>query len=189
MFFYENFKHSFLHGIQKNGNVKEAISQQEQIIYDTDEYEAIDVQGVKVPKIKSDFLFITKDGIRTMQSTDVSSLYDRIYRLLCSRAFPTSALFRFIDNGYCLDEEKRSINSLRYAKASFYIAMLALLVSMPCISVWYSNQHAYSTINTMQYNALMKKLDAIEKNGKAPGVKFKQQENYIINHKFQKTRH
>lgn len=41
----------------------------------------------------------------------------------------------------------------------------------------------------MQYNALMKKLDAIEKNGKAPGVKFKQQENYIINHKFKKTKH
>ena len=189
LFFYENFKHSFLHGIQKNGNVKEAISQQEQIIYDTDEYEAIDVQGVKVPKIKYDFLFITKDGLRTMQSTDVSSLYDRIYRLLCSRAFPTSALFRFIDNGYCLDEEKRSINSLRYAKASFYIAMLALLVSMPCISVWYSNQHAYSTINTMQYNALIKKLDAIERNGKTAGVKFKQQENYNINHKFQKIKH
>lgn len=173
LFFYENFKHSFLHGTRKNGNVKEEISQQEQIIYDTDENEAIDIQGVKVPKAKSDFLFIAKEGIRTMQSTDVSILYDRIYRLLCSRAFPTSALFRFIDNGYCLDEEKRSINSLRYAKASFYIAMLALLVSMPCISVWYSNQHAYSTINTMQYNALMKKLDAIEKNGKAARLDYR----------------
>lgn len=60
LFFYENFKHSFLHGIQKNDNVKEAISQQEQIIYDTDEYEVIDMQGVKVPKVKSDFLFIAR---------------------------------------------------------------------------------------------------------------------------------
>lgn len=183
LFFYENFKHNFLHGIQKNCNVKETISQQEQIIYDTDEYEVLDVQGVKMPKIKSDFLFITKDGTRIMQSTDVSSLYNRIYRLLCSRAFPTSALSRFIDNGYCLDEEKRSINSLRYAKASLFIAMLALLVSMPCISVWYSNQHAYSTIDTVQYNTLIKKLNAIEKNGKATDINFKQKENCNINSK------
>lgn len=41
----------------------------------------------------------------------------------------------------------------------------------------------------MQYNALMKKLDAIEKNGKAPSVKFKQQEIYNINRKFHKTKH
>lgn len=189
LFFYENFKHSFLHGIQKNGNVKEAISQQEHIIYDADECEAIDVQGVKAPKIKSDFLFIAKDGIRIMQSTDVSSIYDRIYRLLCSRAFPTSALTRFIDNGYCLDEEKRSIKSLWYAKASFVIAMLALLVSMPCISVWYSNQHAYSTINSVQYNTLIKKLDAIEKNGKVNGVKNKQKMINNKNRDFQKTKH
>lgn len=41
----------------------------------------------------------------------------------------------------------------------------------------------------MQYNGLIKKLDAIEKNGKATDVKFKQQENYNINRKFQKTKH
>lgn len=189
LFFYENFKHDFLHGIKKNCNIKEVISQQEQIVYDAEEYVAIDLNGVKSPKIKSDFLYIEKNGTRTMRSTDVSSLYDRINRFLCSRAFPTSALSRFIDNGYCFDEEKRSINSLRYAKASFYIAMLALLVSMPCISVWYSNQHAYSTIDTVQYNTLIKKLDAIEKNGKVIYVNFKQKENCNTNHNFQKTKH
>lgn len=189
LFFYENFKHSFLHGIQKNGNVKEAISQQEQIIYDTDECEAIDVQGVKAPKIKSDFLFIAKDGIRIMQSTDVSSIYDRIYRLLCVRAFPTSALSRFIDNDYCFDEEKRSIKSLWYAKASFVIAMMALIVSMPCISVWYSNRHAYSTIDSVQYNTLTKKLDAIEKSGKSTDGKLKKQEYYNLKSNSQKKKY
>lgn len=167
MFFYENFKGSFLHGIQKNSITKEAISQQEQIIYDIDEHDTIDMGGIQVPKNKSDNLFISKDGTKIMQSTDVSGLYERIYKLLCSRAFPTSVLSRFISNGYCLDEEKRSINSLHYAQASFIVAMLALIVSLPCISVWYSNKYAYSTIDIIQYNTLMKKLDAIEKNGEA----------------------
>ena len=63
--------------------------------------------------------------------------------------------------------------------------MLALLVSMPCISVWYSNQHAYSTIDTVQYNTLIKKLNAIEKNGKATDINFKQKENCNINSKKQ----
>lgn len=167
LFFYENFKHTFLHGIQKNGIIKEAISQQEHIVYDIDEYETVGMQGVQVSKIKSDLLFIAKEGVHIMRSTDVSPLYERIHRLLCSLAFPTSAMSRFISNGYCFDEEKRSIKSLRYAQASFIIAMLALIVSLPCISVWYSNRHAYSTIDTMQYKTLMKKIDAIEKNGEA----------------------
>ena len=114
-------------------------------------------------------------------------LYTSVFYTLCN--FPTSALTRFIDNGYCLDEEKRSIKSLWYAKASFVIAMLALLVSMPCISVWYSNQHAYSTINSVQYNTLIKKLDAIEKNGKVNGVKNKQKMINNKNRDFQKTKH
>ena len=196
LFFYENFERGFLYGIQKDSNVKKAISQKEQIVYDTDEHETIGIQGVNSAKIKSDSLFIARDGTRIMQSVDVSSLYNRIYRLLCCRAFPTSALSRFIDNGYCLDEEKRSINSLRYAKASFYIAILALLVSilallvsMPCISVWYSNQHAYSTIDSVQYNTLIKKLDSIETNSKTTGVELKSKQNDNINCNRKKAKH
>lgn len=165
LFFYENLKHNFLHGIQRSDIIKEMITQQEQIIYDIDENETVTVRGVKIHKRKSDILYITKDGTKNMQSTDVSCLFDRIYRLLCGRAFPTSSLSRFIDNGYCFDEEKRSIKSLRYAQASFFIAMLALVVSIPCISVWYSNRYAYSTLDTLQYNALVKKLNAIERKG------------------------
>lgn len=188
LFFYANFKGSFLQGIQKKGVIKEAITQQELIVYDIDETKAIDALGVQTPAIKSDILYIEKSGAHIMQSTDVSSLYDRIYRLLCGRAFPTSALSRFIDNGYCFDEEKRSINSLRYAQGSFFIAMLALIVSMPCISVWYSNRHAYSTIDTVQYNTLIKKLDEVEKNGRATGARLKKQESYKFNYRTQKTK-
>lgn len=178
-FFYKNFNDSFLQGFQKDGITRNVISRQERIVYDIGEENKIDMQAVKYPKKKSDFLFIAKDGHKVMQSTDASCLYDRIYSLLCSRAFPTSALSRFINNGYCFDEEKRSIKSLRYAKASFYIAMFALLVSMPCISVWYSNRNAYSTIDTCQYNALIKKLDAIDKNGKAIDASSNIQEDSI----------
>ena len=165
LFFYENFKHNFLHGIQRSDIIKEMITQQEQIIYDIDENETVTVRGVKIHKRKSDILYITKDRTKNMQSTDVSCLFDRIYRLLCGRAFPTSSLSRFIENGYCFDEEKRSIKSLRYAQTSFFIAMLALVVSMPCISVWYSNRYAYSTLDTLQYNAFVKKLNAIGREG------------------------
>lgn len=181
LFFYENFKHSFLHGIQKNGIIKEAITQQEFIVYDVDKTNSIEVLETQIPKIKSDILYVEKTGTRIMQSTDVSSLYDRIYRLLCGRAFPTSVLSRFIDNGYCFDEEKRSMKSLRYAQGSFFIAMLALFVSMPCISVWYSNRHAYSTIDSVQYNTLIKKLDAIEMKSKATDVMLQKQADYNLN--------
>ena len=180
LFFYENFKHSFLHGIQKNGIIKEAITQQEFIVYDVDK-NSIEVLETQIPKIKSDILYVEKTGTRIMQSTDVSSLYDRIYRLLCGRAFPTSVLSRFIDNGYCFDEEKRSMKSLRYAQGSFFIAMLALFVSMPCISVWYSNRHAYSTIDSVQYNTLIKKLDTIEMKSKATDVMLQKQADYKLN--------
>lgn len=166
LFFYENFKFSFLHGIQKNGIIKDAISQREHIEYDVDENITINIQGIQVPKTKSDILYITKDGSRIMQSTDVSILYDRINKFLCSRAFPTSDLSRFIDNGYYLDEEKRSVKSLRYAIASFIVAMSALIVSMPCVSIWYSNRYSYSTMDTIQYNNIVKKLNALERNNK-----------------------
>lgn len=189
LFFYENFNHTFLQGIQKNGIIKEAITQQELIVYDIDKTKTIDALGVPTPTMKSDILYIEKNGTRIMQSTDVSSLYDRIYRLLCVRAFPTSALSRFIDNDYCFDEEKRSIKSLWYAKASFVIAMLALIVSMPCISVWYSNRHAYSTIDSVQYNTLTKKLDAIEKSGKSTDGKLKKQEDYNLKSNSQKKKY
>lgn len=189
LFFYENFKDSFLQGVQKNSIIKDAITQQELIVYDIDKTKTINVLGVRTPTVKSDILYIEKNGTNIMQSTDVSSLYDRIYRLLCGRAFPTSSLSRFIDNGYCFDEEKRSITSLRYAKASFFIAMLALIASMPCISVWYSNQHAYSTIDSVQYNTLIKKLDALEKGENATDTKLKKQEYYNLKSNSQKTKH
>lgn len=151
IFFYENFDSSFLYGGQKNENVKYNISQREKIVYDIHNH---------------DLLYIELDGKRIMKSMDVSNLYDLIKKLLCSRGFPTSALSRFINNGYCFDEEKRSILSLRISIASFFSAIFALIVSMPCISVWYSNKHGYTTIDTIQYRQLVNSIHTLQLNGK-----------------------
>ena len=77
---------------------------------------------------------------------------------------------------------KRSIKSLRYAQASFFIAMLALVVSMPCISVWYSNRYAYSTLDTLQYNVLVKKLNAIGREGTTTDANIDTQKDSIKLH-------
>lgn len=151
IFFYENFDGSFFYGVQQNENVKHNISQREKIVYDIRNH---------------NLLYIELDGKRIMESMDVSNLYDLIKKLLCSRGFPTSALARFINNGYCFDEEKRSIWSLRFSIASFFSAMLALIVSMPCISVWYSNKHGYTTIDTIQYRQLVNSIHTLQLNGK-----------------------
>lgn len=162
LFFYENFKENFLMGCPVDLSVKHHITQCEKIEIDIDTTHTNPLQGVQTPTIKSDFLYIVKDGKRIMQSTDVTSLYERIEYYLCSRAFPTSVLSRFIDNGFCLDEEKRSIHSLKISIVSFFVAMLALVVSMPCVSVWYSNKHAYSTMDSVQYHQLLNKVDTIK---------------------------
>ena len=155
LFFYENFDGSFLLGFPKDANTKGVITQQERIVY------AIDKNNPQGRK--SDILYIKKNDSPIMQSVDVSSLYERIYKFLCCCAFPTTALYRFIDKGYCFDEEKRSIKSLGYARVSFFVAMVALIVSVPPISIWYSNRYSYSTMDTLQYQNLMRKLDAIGK--------------------------
>lgn len=69
------------------------------------------------------------------------------------------------------------------------VSILALLVSMPCISVWYSNRHAYSTIDSVQYNTLIKKLDAIETNSKTTGVELKSKEKDNVNRNCQRAKH
>lgn len=162
LFFYENFKGTFLMGTPVDLSVKYSITQSEKIVYEMDRTNTVSVQNIQVPTQNPNILYITKDGNKIMRSTDVTSMYVRIERYLCSRAFPTSALSRFIDNGFCLDEEKRSVRSLRISIASFFVAMLALVVSMPCVSVWYSNKHGYSTMDTVQYQRLLNKVDTIK---------------------------
>ena len=44
--------------------------------------------------------------------------------------------------------------------------MSALIVSMPFVSIWYSNRYSYSTMDTIQYNNIVKKLNALERNNK-----------------------
>lgn len=162
LFFYEKFKGTFLMGGPKDLSVKYSITQNEKIVYDIDKTNTVSVHDKQVPTLASKILYITKDGNRIMSSIDVTSMYARIEHYLCCRAFPTSALSRFIDNGFCLDEEKRSISSLNISIASFIVAMFALVVSMPCFSVWYSNKYGYSTMDTVQYQQLLNKMDTIK---------------------------
>lgn len=162
LFFYENLKENFLMGCPVDLSVKHHITQCEKIEFDIDTTNTVPLQGEQAATIKSDPLYITRNGKRIMRSTDVTCLYERIEHYLCCRAFSTSVLSRFIDNGFCLDEEKRSITSLKYSIASFFVAMLALIVSMPCISVWYSNKYGYSTMNSVQYQQLLNKVDTIK---------------------------
>lgn len=162
LFFYENFKGTFLMGGPANFSVKHSITQSENIVYEIDRTNTVEQATQQVPTLNPNILYITKDGNKIMRSTDVTSMYARIEHYLCGRAFPTSALSRFIDNGFCLDEEKRSIKSQKISIASFFVAMLALVISMPCVSVWYSNNHGYSTMDTIQYQQLLNKVDTIK---------------------------
>lgn len=162
LFFYENFKGTFLMGGPADLSVKHSITQSEKIVYDIDKTNTVSVQDIQVSTLASKILYITKDGNRIMSSIDVTSMYARIEHYLCGIAFPTSALSRFIDNGFCLDEEKRSIRSLKISIASFIVAMFALVVSIPCFSVWYSNKYGYSTMDTVQYQQLLNKMDTLK---------------------------
>lgn len=163
--FYQNYNSSFLLGGMYDPDVKYAITK--------DEYLRIDLSPtpatIKLPnggsflagQIKSDLLFITDaKGNCYLQSTDVSSLYDKLYSLLCCRAFPTETLSRFIQNGYCTDDEKRNKRSLTLSRASFLVALLALILTSPCVTTPYSNHHGYTTIEQSQFDTLKTAIKA-----------------------------
>lgn len=159
-FFYENYK-GFLHGCDEGVEVMRSISQREKIVYDIRNANTSQSQSKSGAITNSNVLYIEKDKSRIMRSADVSDLYERVEQYLCRRAYPTSKLFRFIDNGFCLDEEKRSVTSLRYSKASLFISIAAFIISTPFVSVWYSNKYAYSTVDTIQYRQLLQKVDTV----------------------------
>lgn len=157
--FYENYKHSFLFGGKNDPDVKYAITQQEFLRIDlSPEPVIVDVPNIgtiKAGQIKSDRLFITDAaGKRYLESTNVSSLYDRLYLLLCSRAFPTETLSRFISNGFCSDEEKRNKHSLCLSRASFLVALVALILTSPWFATPYNNNNGYTAIEQHQFDTL-----------------------------------
>lgn len=157
--FYENYQHSFLLGKNYDPDVKHAISQQEFMRMDlapTPEETPVPHYGcIKAGKLQSDRLFITDAaGKRYLESTNVSSLYQQLYMLLCSRAFPTETLRRFISNGYCSDDEKRNKCSLYLSRASFLVALLALVLTSPWFATPYNNKKGYTIIEQHQFDTL-----------------------------------
>lgn len=157
--FYQNYNHSFLLSNRPTPDVKCVISQQEFIRYDLSPTPTtikgnggVTIQGCQ---LQSDILYITDaNGTRYMASTDASSLYDKLYEFLCCKAYPTESLRRFIENGYCTDDEKRNKISLWISRASFLVALLALFFTSPWFSTPYSNEHGYSTIEQHQFDTL-----------------------------------
>lgn len=158
--FYQNFDHSFLLGGERPApDVKHVITHQEFIRYDLSPTPTTikGPSGLTIParQLQSETLFITDaEGNRYMASTDVSSLYDKLYGLLCSRAYPTESLRRFIENGYCTDDERRNKISLWLSQASFFVALLALILTSPLVTTCYTNEHGYSTIEQHQFDTL-----------------------------------
>lgn len=157
--FYENYNHSFLFGESKQADVKHIISKQEYIRMDlSSEHSTIEVPGmgaIPVGKLQSDRLFITDAaGNRHLESTNVDSLFDKLYELLCGRAFPTETLSRFISNGYCTDEEKRNKRALRISWGSFIVAFIALVLTSPLVTTCYTNKKGYTTIEQHQFDTL-----------------------------------
>lgn len=157
--FYENYQDSFLQGETHDSDVKHAISQQEFMRMDLapapEEISVTNDESVKAIKLQSDRLFITDAaGKRYLESTNVSSLYQQLYMLLCSRAFPTETLRRFISNGHCSDDEKRNKRSLCLSRASFLVALLALVLTSPWFATPYNNKKGYTTIEQHQFDTL-----------------------------------
>lgn len=163
--FYQNFDHSFLLGGKYDPDVKHAITKDEFLRIDLSPTPATvklpNGGSVQAGQVRSDLLFITDaKGNRFLQSTDVSSLYDKLYSLLCCRAFPTETLRRFIQNGYCTDDENRNKRSLILSRASFLVALLALILTSPWVATPYSNQHGYTTIDQTQFDTLKSAIKA-----------------------------
>ena len=157
--FYENYNHSFLFGESKPADVKYTISKQEYIRLDmsqtTSTINAGNMGAIPVGKLQSDRLFITDAaGNRHLESTNVDSLFDKLYELLCGRAFPTETLSRFISNGYCTDEEKRNKRALRISWGSFIAAFIALVLTSPLVTTRYTNKKGYTTIEQHQFDTL-----------------------------------
>lgn len=157
--FYENYNNSFLFGESRPADVKYVISKQEYIRLDLlPKPTTIKVPGMgenPASKLQSDRLFITDAaGNRHLESTNVDSLYDKLYELLCSRAFPTETLSRFIANGCCTDEEKRNKRALYISCGSFIVAFIALVLTSPLVTICYTNKKGYTTVEQHQFDTL-----------------------------------
>lgn len=157
--FYENYSNSFLIGGSKPYDVKHMISKQEYIRMDmssgTTTINVSSMGAIPVGNLLSDRLFITDvAGNRYMESTNVDSLYEKLYELLCSRAFPTETLSRFIANDYCTDDERRNKRALHISWGSFIAAFVALILTSPSVSTCYTNKKGYTTIEQHQFDTL-----------------------------------
>ena len=128
--FYENYQHSFLLGGNYDSDVKHAVTKQEFMRMDLasapEEIPVPHYGSIEAGKLQSDRLFITDaDGKRYLESTNVSSLYQQLYTLLCSRAFPTETI-RNIWFPLDTTTEKSSLCSVTYKIYVLHVLLIDL---------------------------------------------------------------
>lgn len=100
-------------------------------------------------------------------------LFNELFRIMGAAIFPTTRLYEFYNNGFMSVEQKQaedSINEAKLASKRAKIANIIALVSVgasiligaasPFVSVHYGNEKGWTEIKAVQFDSIMKVMDA-----------------------------
>jgi len=105
---------------------------------------------------------VSKDGKKILiQNVIVDFLSEEIERYFCGRIYPTTALKRYIERGFLIENEYYNNTAQKLSLCSIVVALVIACLS-PLIILWLSNKWGKSTITESQYSPMM---EMIEKQG------------------------
>lgn len=99
------------------------------------------------------------------------SLSRAIKYFLGNSIYPTESLLDLVHNNFKLTEDK----SLKYAICSFWVAIFAIILSIFAVPI--SNKWGVTTLNSQQYDSLIKSINGLTRKGTVDSLEF---ENILL---------